>query len=400
MQRKSLKRMIVLLFIIILGINHKLYASGMGSTSFDTEESMSVEETLKQQMNLLNWEDIKSLQQDLNKDSNSLQNFNLQEEVQKLIIGEKRFSVESLLGVLGEMFFGEIKDYMHIIVRFVLIVFLCSMLQMLSSAFESKNTTKVAFFVCYLVIIYSVIQSLVMLVALANEVVHKLNQIMAVTLPTLLAFMTTSGYITSSTALMPVIVGALNICAFMVQKLILPMIVGIVILQVISSMNEEIKIDKLIELFYSTAKFALRGILFLSMAIMSIYRVILPVIDMGIKKSAVQFSTAFIPVIGDAANSAIHFVLLCAGQIKNSFAVGVILWIAILAVGPLVKMFTCVVLYKVAGALIQPIGDKKMANIATQLAKGCEFVMSCVGSVAILCILAMVICISVGSSLI
>jgi stage III sporulation protein AE len=360
------------------------------------ENTNIVSEIITNQLETFNWEEMEyALQTDLTKKTS----FSLKQEVIKLATGETRFNLENIVALISQMFLQEIGTHAKVVVRFVLIVFLCSMLKVLSDAFESKNTTKAAFFVCYLVILYGVMDSFIHIVGVATSLINELSHMIQITLPTLLAFMTSAGYITSSTALMPLIVSALHLCTFIIGTLLLPLITSVLILQVVSQMSEEIKVDQLVSLFYSCSKWVLRGILLVTAGIMGIYRSVLPLIDMGVKKSALHFSTAFIPVIGDGASSVVNMMLLGANQIKNSFALAIILWIVVVASGPLLQIIVCSLLYRVAAAVIQPIGDKRMAAIANDLAKGCDFIMSCCVIVVVLCILAMVICVSIGATL-
>ncbi|OOB78812.1 MAG: hypothetical protein ATN33_06635 [Epulopiscium sp. Nele67-Bin001] len=362
-------------------------------------EILNADDIIKVQLELFDWDGIDRLEQSLASQSPQLENFDLQEEVMLILSGQKQFSLQSVLNYLLDALFGEIYAYISIIVRFILIIVLCHILNNLSTAFESKNTTKVAFFVCNIVVFYSVAQSLVLVVELAHQTIDNLTSLMLVILPTLLAFMATSGYIATSAALSPVIVSGLTAVSFVIQYFLLPSVVGIIILQMVSSMSDEFKIDKFIGLFYKYSKSFLKLIFVLSMAIMGIYKMSLPYVDVTLKRVGLTLSAKFIPILGDAVSGAIDLIIQMSGMIKNAFGIGVILWIVILIAMPLVKMFTYILLYHFAGAIIEPLGDKRMAKMATDIAKGCEFVMSCVGVVAILCIVALVICMSIGASL-
>lgn len=363
------------------------------------ESQLSTQGILQQQFDLLNWEEIKELEDQLKQSVPYMQDFNLSEQVTKLITGEERFSLQEIMMQIGQLFIKEFNTYFKIILRFILIVILCSILQVLSQSFQSQNTTKAAFLVCYVLVIYTLTQSLFVIVELAQNTISNLFQMMQVTLPTLLAFMAVSGYITSSSALAPVIIGAFNMMTFFIQKILLPVIISIIVLQVVSTMSEEIKVDKLVGLFYKGMKWLLRGTLVLSIAIMGIYKLTLPYVDVAIKKGAINLSTAFIPIVGDASRGALEFIMSCSALIKNAFAIGVIIWVVLIAAIPLIKILSHVVLYHIASALIQPIGDKKMAEIATILAKGCEFILSAVGIVVVLTIASMIICASIGTSM-
>lgn len=346
-------------------------------------------------MSLFNWEAIEEVENQLK--STMPTAFDLKAEVSSMLSGEKRFSLENVLKLILSLLFREIGLFIQLGARFILIVLMCNMLQVLSSSFKSKETTKICFFVCYLVIIYSVIQSFFVMITLAQETIDNMCQIMFACIPTLLAFMTMTGYATSSAAMAPLIISALHISSYVIKVLVLPCIISVVVLEVISTMSEDFKVDKFIKLFYRAIKWILRSILLISVSILGFYRMTLPYVDMTVKKAALSLSTAFIPVIGSAVGGAVDFIMNCSSLIKNTFSIGVILWIVVLASMPLIKILAYVIVYQVAGAVIEPIGDKKMANIATKLAKGCEFIMSAVGIVALLCISVLLICMSVGA---
>ena len=363
------------------------------------EAPLQTEDMVLEQLDLFDWSTIETLEAQLKASAPHMKDFDLSDQVIRLATGQERFSIEKIVQYVVGQFVGELQYYIRIIVRFILIVILCGFLQTLTTAFKSKDITKIAFFVCYLLIIYTISQSLFVIVDLAMSTISRLSEIMLVTLPTLLAFLAVSGYVTASSALAPVMISVLNGVTLVIQKIILPIVVSIVILQIMSSMSEEIKLDKFVDLFYKVVRWGLRAIFVLSIGIMGIYKLTLPTIDVAIKKGALNFSAAFIPVVGDAGKGAIEFMLTCAGLAKNAFAIGVIIWILIVAGLPLIRLFAYVAMYHLAAAIIQPVGDKKMSQIASILAKGCEFVLSCVGSVVILAISVMLVCTSIGMSI-
>ncbi len=360
---------------------------------------INTDEIIKTQLEIFDWHEIEQLEESLKASLPYMKDFDVQDEVVAILMGQKEFSVQNIVSVVGEMIFGEIYTYINVIIRFILIILLCNILNNLSSAFESKNTTKVAFFVCHIVILYSVAQSLVLIVQLAQNTIENLLEVMLVILPTLLTFMATSGYIATSATLAPVIIGGLTLITFIIQRMMLPSIVGIIVLQMISSMSQEFKIDKLIALFYKISRWVLRSIFFLSLGIMSIYRMSLPYVDVTMRRVGLTLTAKFIPILGDAVSGAIDLIIQYSGMIKSAFGIGIILWIIFLISMPLIRILTYILLFHFAGAVIEPLGDKKMAKMATDIAKGCEFIMSCVGTVAILSIMALVVCMSIGASL-
>ncbi|WP_069998200.1 stage III sporulation protein AE [Cellulosilyticum sp. I15G10I2] len=399
MRQKKIGYMLLMMWICFLGCRTPALGQSIETPEVEKTE-VQKQQIIDYQVNFFNWDEINQLQEDLKGSMPSFTTFNLKEEVVGLIKGEKRFSLQTVLNAIGILLFEEIGVFIKLGVRFILIVLLCNLLETLSTSFKTKNTAKVSFFVCYIVVLYSVIQSFFIMVELARDAVDKMSGIMFACIPSLLAFMTTSGYVSSAASIAPVIIGGLNLSTYVIKTIVFPCIVSIVVLDVISTMSDEFKIDKLIQLFYKSMKWALRAIVAISIGILSIYKMTLPYVDTTVKKAALNISTTFIPVIGDAVGGAVDFVVNCSFLVKNAFSVGVIIWIIVIVSLPLIKILAYVVVYHVAAAAIEPIGDKKMAHIATKLAKGCEFIMSSVGIITILCIVVLLICISVGGNMI
>lgn len=358
------------------------------------------QQIINYQVDFFDWDEINRLQDQLKQTKPNLHQFNLKEEVLSMIQGKKRFSLYEVIRSLGFLLFEEIGIFIQLGIRFILIVLLCNLLETLSIAFKNKNTTKVCFFVCYIVVLYSVIQSFWVMVHVAQNAMDQMAQIMFACVPSLLAFMSTSGYVSTASAIAPMIIGGLNLSTYVINHLILPCIISVVVLDIISTMSEEFKIDKLIGLFYRGMKWVLSGIVIISVGVLGIYKAMLPYVDTSVKKAALSLSTTFIPVIGDVVGGVVDFAINCSMLVKNAFSAGVIIWIILIVALPLIKILAYVIIYHVSAAVIEPIGNKKMAHIATRLAKGCEFIMSCVGIITILCIISLFICISVGGNMI
>ncbi len=363
-------------------------------------QSMGQEDIIDYGVGLFNWEQIENLQDKLQTAMPGNKTFNFKEEMAALLKGEKQLTVGGILNIVGKSLFEEVGIFIQVGARFILIVLMCNLLQVLTTSFKTKATSKIGFFVCYMVIILSVVQSFQVMVNLAQDTIKQLSEVMYVCLPMLLAFMATSGYISQSAAMAPVIVTSLDLMSSIILYLVLPCIISVVILEIVSTMSSEFKIDKFIKLFYKGIKWILVSIVGVSISLLGIYRMTLPYIDVVLKKSTLKLATAFIPVVGNATSGALEFVTGVLGLVKNTFAISVIFWIVIIVSIPLIKIFAYVLVYQVAGAVIEPIGDKKMANIATKLSKGCQFIMSAVGIVTVLCIVVLVVCMSVGGQVV
>lgn len=362
------------------------------------EQVRNIEDVIEYGMNLLDWESIEQLEEELQNAMPQDISFHLKDAMKQFISGEEKITVSNILIYIGKVLFQEAGVFIQFGARFILIVLLCNLLQTLSSSFKSKDTAKIGFFVCYMIILLSVVQSFRVMISLATQVIDQMVQLMLICVPILLAFMATSGFNLSAGAMSPIIISTLSLMAYLIKVIVLPCIISVVVLEIMSAMSEEFQVTKLVGLFYKGIRWGLRGILMVSVSLLGMYRFVTPGIDLALKKATVKFSTAFIPVVGNAVGGAIDFITQGSMIIKNTFSTGVIIWLLILVSIPLIKILSYVCVYQIAGAIIEPIGDKKMASIASKLSKGCQFIMSSVGIVALFCICSFIICMTISAT--
>lgn len=362
------------------------------------EEKISESQLMDYGMSLLDWNRINALQEELAGAMPENISFDLKGEMQKMIQGDTGITINSVLGYIGGIIFSEMGVFLQIGARFILIVLLCNLLQTLSSSFKSKNVSQIAFFVCYMAILLSVVQSFKVMIEMATTLIDQMVHLMMVLIPIMLAFMATSGFNLSASAMAPIIISTLNLMSYLIKVIVLPCIVSVVVLEVVSSMSEEFKVNKLVGLFYKGIKWGLRSILGISVGLLSLYRLTMTGVDTTVKHAAVKFSSAFIPIAGNTISGTIDFITQISNVIKNTFGGSIIAWILILVSIPMIKIFAYGCIYQIAGAIIEPMGDKKMASIATKLGKGCQFIVSSVGIVVLFGICAIAICMSISAT--
>ena len=184
---------------------------------------------LESQFNLFDWGGLDEIEAALKESAPHASTFDLESEVRDLVTGESKFSLDYVIDKVGMLFMSELGTYLKLIARFALIAIMCSLLQTLSSSFKTQQTTKAAFFVCYMMVILVISQSLFVVVGLAQTIIDNLSMIMGAALPTLLAFMAISGYITSSSALATVMIAAMNIMTWAISNLVLPVVIALIV---------------------------------------------------------------------------------------------------------------------------------------------------------------------------
>lgn len=123
----------------------------------------------------------------------------------------------------------------------------------------------------------------------------------------------------------------------------------------------------------------------------------------GAVGDSVTFRTAkfatdtFIPVVGGVFSDALEAVIRSSLLMKNAVGIAGVLIIVMILVIPLVKIITIAFIYKLAGAVIQPVGEEKISDCLNGLGNGLITVFAAVATVGLLFFFALAIVVGLGN---
>ncbi|RYD04396.1 hypothetical protein N752_13560 [Desulforamulus aquiferis] len=117
----------------------------------------------------------------------------------------------------------------------------------------------------------------------------------------------------------------------------------------------------------------------------------------GVAIRTAKFATdAFIPVVGGMFSDALDAVIGSSLLMKNAVGIMGVIIIFLLTIMPMLKIFAVAFVYKLAGALIQPVGDKQMADCLTGLGNSLLGIFAAVATVGLLFFFAITIVVGMG----
>jgi len=114
-------------------------------------------------------------------------------------------------------------------------------------------------------------------------------------------------------------------------------------------------------------------------------------------RTAKYMSGAFIPVVGKMFADVLEAVIGGSLLLKNAVGLVGLLAIGAISLFPVLKILAIVIIYKLAAALIQPIGDSNIADTIQSMGNSLLLVFASVASVAIMFFLAIAIIITTAN---
>lgn len=361
--------------------------------------NQEVESIINKQINVL---DLSQAEQAIDQaksegDNPYVQDFDLKKIMVDSVTGEQNISpIKIIKGLMG-LAFGEMDLYLSLMGRLIILAIFCTVLSTLSASFQSKSTSEVAFYICYIVLILALTESFMVSVNITRKAIEQMTIIMQASIPVMVTLLISTGNIASGSIFQPLVISTIQIGTAVIKNAVLPLVFFVSVLQIVSNISEDFKIEALVELAYASIKWLLRGIVTLFVGIMGIHGLTAPFVDGTLNKAAKSMTSAFVPVVGEALSGTVDLVMNCGVIVKNSYTVGIIIALLLICTIPLIKVFLCMAVYQLTAAIIEPISNKRIAQCISGMGRATGYLLGTLTTVMVLFILNMLILVGVSN---
>ncbi|RKO66753.1 stage III sporulation protein AE [Desulfofundulus salinus] len=323
--------------------------------------------------------------------------FNFKEMVMKLIRGEIDLSAGELFRSLLSYLFREVVANSALLGKLVVLAIICVVLQNFTAAFDRGTTGQLTHTVTYLVLVTIAIGSFALAVQTGREVVDKMVTFMQALMPVLLTLLVALGGVASAAIFHPVILVSITFIGTMIKNVVLPLVFFSAVLGLVSHLSPRFKVSGLAGLLRGAAVglLGIMGTVFLGL--LAIQGVAGAVGDGVVLRTAKFSLDAFIPVVGGMFSDALEAVISSSLLIKNALGIAGVVAVVMIMTLPLVKLISLAFIYKLAGALIQPVGDSQVVACLSDLGNSIIIIFATVATVGLLFFFAIAILVGVGN---
>ena len=106
--------------------------------------------------------------------------------------------------------------------------------------------------------------------------------------------------------------------------------------------------------------------------------------DGVISRTAKYTVGAFLPVVGGLLSDSVDAVIGASLLIKGAVGTYGLIAIVIISAVPLIKLFSLIIIYRFAAAVIEPISDKRIVNCLSDVATSLTYVFGVLASVTVM----------------
>jgi stage III sporulation protein AE len=378
--------------------------NGVSSGTFAPESKVnnnpgeSPVETANKQMDALDLRGIETYIKSVDQEVGGyLPKLDLKQLLSDVAKGKLDLKIMDFFDGLFKYLFKEIVANSKLLGQLIILAIICAILQNVQNAFEEGTVSKIAYAVCYLVVISLAISSFTIAVNIGRETIQVMGDFMKVILPILLTLLASMGSITSAAILHPILIASISVISMVIQNIIFPLIFFSVILSIVTNISDKFEVTKLAGLLKTTSLGLLGLVLSAFLGVIVVHGIAGSVADGVTLRTAKYVTGTFVPIVGGMFSDALEAVVGASLLLKNSIGIIGVLIIFALCLFPVIKILSLVIIYKLSAAIIQPLGNGKIVECLNTMGNSLTLVFAAVASVGLMFFFVIAIVVGAGN---
>lgn len=317
--------------------------------------------------------------------------------MEMLVSQDQGFSLKTGLSGLLRYMWHEVLYNGHILVTIVLLSVFSMILETLQTAFERNQVSKVAYSICYMVILVLAINSFNVAISYATGAITGMIDFMMAMVPLLFTLLASMGNVVTVSVTHPLVVFMVHTVGTLVHKVVFPLLFFSAVLHIVSSLSEKYKLTQLANLL-RTIGMALLGIMLtVFLGVISVKGIAGSVADGVTLRTAKYLTGNFVPVVGKVFADATDTVISASLLVKNSIGLVGVIILLFLCAFPAIKILTLALIFNLSAAVMQPLGGSLIITCLETIGKSMLYVFAALAAVGMMFFLAITIMLTAGN---
>lgn len=314
--------------------------------------------------------------------------------------GNGKLDKNTVVQKFKRILFKELNSTFKLMGMLIVICIICSLLKNLENAFSNNSVSSVAYFACLSTMVIIIAKSFYIGIDVAKSSIDGINNFMYALVPVLMTLLASVGGITQAAFFDPIIIAILNLGVTIISKIIIPLIIMSFVLNFVNNISDDYKISNLSNLIKKSVIWIQGIVMTVFVAFLTIRSITTKTMDEVTLKTAKFTVDTVIPVVGKSLSDAISTMAGYSLLIKNAVGTLGLVILILIMLTPIIKLFIMALIFKLTGALIQPISDKKIVNCITSAGDSLILIMSSVICISVMCFIMIAIITATGSNII
>ena len=385
-----MKKLMVLLLAIIL----TLPAAALGAEEGD---GVSPDQILESQMKELELSEIQSFIDQIEQEVGQyVPDLSIDKIISDVRKGELNLDFGAFLSGMVDYLLHELITHLALLGRLVVLAVISAVLYNLLDAFEG-TTGKLASTIVYLVLIAIALGSFTAALSIGRQAIDNMVGFVQALLPVLLTLLAAIGGLSSAAILHPFIIAALGLLGTLIKNFVFPLIFLSAVLSIVNHISDKFKVSQLAGLLKEIGVASLGIFLTLFVGFLGLQGIAGAVADSVTLKTAKFMTGTFVPVVGKVFADALEVIIGTSLLLKNAVGLLGVIVLFVLCAFPVIKIMAMALVYRVAAALVQPIGDSEVAKALQTMGSALTLVFAAVAGVGLMFFMAVSVIVGLGN---
>lgn len=289
--------------------------------------------------------------------------------------GDFTMDVQSFTQLCSRLLAGQATYTLPLLLRMAAFAVLTGLLTRLEGAFAREETAKLCRKVVFLAACVPLMVDFMGMVRMGAACVSGIEKAADLILPTMLVLTTATGANSTTAFLQPLLLSSGNLLYILVKDIVLPLVGLAAILTAVNTLTEERRFSSLLKTLQTICHWALGCSFAAYLGLLSIGGIAAGTVDTVAVRTAKYTVDNLVPVMGGLFKDAVETLVGCSAVVKNAVGMAGLVTILHLLAEPVLSMGLIAVMYRLCGAVLQPLGDpdiplamEGLASLATTLA--------------------------------
>lgn len=368
-------------FNIPFGFEKNVALAEVSSEKSELEKELK--EEVSSQLSHLDFSEVETVLDTLSKDAKKLfSSENFMTKVSNIISGEYAEDSKSFFSSVTGIFWKDLKNFLPIIATIISIAILGGMVATLKPVTGGKSIGNIVHFVTYGIVIIFLGTTVTGIVNLTKTTLLSLKGLFDGIFPILLTLLTALGGSVSVGIYQPAIALLGNLFVSLITYFLLPLFIFSIVFSIVGNLSNGTRLDKFVSFLQSLFKWCIGLSFTIFLGFVSIQGVMAGAVDGLSIRTAKYAIKSYVPIVGGYVSDGLGIIMASSSLIKNAVGgVGLFLLLSTI-VSPILNIAIFMLALKFMAGIIEPIGDKKISNFISDLAKSMSMLIALLVAVA------------------
>jgi stage III sporulation protein AE len=317
--------------------------------------------------------------------------------IERLPEGETVLEPGRIMTGLGRFVMGEFGLHLKLMGQLLLLAVAAAFLKNLESAFEREQVATLTRSIVFIVLIGICLRSFSTALATVNSSVNSMTDFTLAMLPTLLALLAAQGSLASQAMLHPMVIFGISFFGTAIRNVIVPLILLATVLGLANHFSPHFKVGKLADFFRDLSIWGTGLAMTIFVSILVVQGTAGTVADAVSMRTVKYMTGTFVPVVGKMLSDAVETVAGASIVLKNGIYLAGVVLLLLFTLFPLLKVAAMAVIYKLSGALIQPLGESSLGEAVNTMGNSLVLLVGALAAASVIFFLAVTVVVGAGN---